>query len=273
MRTCRAPTSCCLLATYLLTVGCSGQPTDDAAEQDTSPATAAAKDDEEPTDTAAAMLIEPALLAGQLDDPDLRILDTRSAEDYTAGHIPGAVRVDVAAWKDQAFANRGFHDTGAWTTLVGRLGIGSDSQVVVYGDQPTDTSRIWWTLKYVGVDRAAILNGGWSFWNAEHRPIYQDVPDVAPVKFTPRLQADRLMEINELKRSIGSADITVVDTRSDDEYTGQVARGPRGGHIPGATHLEWSQLLAEDGRFKSKDQLRRLFQEHGIEPEKLACTY
>jgi thiosulfate/3-mercaptopyruvate sulfurtransferase len=95
---------------------------------------------------------------------------------------------------------------------------------------------------------------------------------VEAVKFEPKFQADRLEEIDALKKGVGSGAVTVVDTRSRDEFTGKDIRGKRGGHIPGAKHLEWKELLAEDGRFKSPEQLRALFRQRGIVPEQTAVT-
>ena len=219
------------------------------------------------------MLIEPEELAEQLAQQQVRILDVRSADAYAEGHIPGAVRVDVGAWKKQAFEENGFHDAEAWAALIGSPGISRDSRVVVYSDRLTDASRVWWTLKYVGVKSAAILNGGWQVWIAEERPIDQAIPDVTATEFEPQFQSARLMEIDELKENLESRVVTLVDTRSEAEFTGQEVRGPRGGHIPGAIHLEWKELLQEDGRFKTVKELHTLFKQHGIEPDHTACTY
>jgi thiosulfate/3-mercaptopyruvate sulfurtransferase len=92
------------------------------------------------------------------------------------------------------------------------------------------------------------------------------------VKFQPKFQADRLEEADSLKKALGTGTITLVDARSRKEFTGQEVRGKRGGHIPGAKHLEWKDLLAADGRFHSPEQLRGLFQQRGIHPEKTAVT-
>jgi thiosulfate/3-mercaptopyruvate sulfurtransferase len=92
------------------------------------------------------------------------------------------------------------------------------------------------------------------------------------VKFEPKFQADRLEEIDALKKSMKSGKVTVVDARSTEEFTGKDVRGKRAGHIPGAKHLEWKELLADDGRFKSPEQLRELFRKRGIYPEQTAVT-
>jgi thiosulfate/3-mercaptopyruvate sulfurtransferase len=218
------------------------------------------------------MLIEPGELQKKLKQLGLRILDTRAQAEYAKGHVPGAVWVDVKGWQDLGKKEGGFHDAKAWGEKVGQLGIKQDSQVVVYGSAPTDTARIWWTVKYVGVPDVMILNGGWQLWVKEKSPVEDTVTKVEAVKFEPKFQADRLEEIDSLKKSVKDGKVTVVDTRSTDEYTGKEVRGKRGGHIPGAKHLEWKELLAEDGRFKTPEQSRALFKQRGIEPEQTAVT-
>jgi thiosulfate/3-mercaptopyruvate sulfurtransferase len=218
------------------------------------------------------MLIQPEQLQKDLKRPGLRVLDTRPQADYARGHIPGAVRVDVKGWQDLGKKDGGFRDAEAWGRKVGELGLDHDSPVVVYGSALTDTARIWWTLKYLGLEHVAILDGGWALWSKEGRPSETSAPAVAAVKFQPRFQADRLEEIGSLKKGIGAGAVTVVDTRSRDEFTGREVRGKRGGHIPGAKHLEWKDLIAEDGRFKPLEQLRALFRERGIDPGQTAVT-
>jgi thiosulfate/3-mercaptopyruvate sulfurtransferase len=218
------------------------------------------------------MLIEPAQLQKELNKPGLSILDSRRQADYARSHIPGAVRVDVKSWQQLGSREGGFHDAKAWSKEVGRLGIGSDNPVVVYGSSLPDTARVWWTLKYLGLRNVAVLDGGWQLWSKENLATDASSPTIEPVNFEPKFQADRLEEIDALKKSLGSDKITVVDTRSADEFTGREVRGKRGGHIPTAKHLEWKELLAMDGRFKSPEELRRLFGQRGIQPDRTAIT-
>ncbi len=219
------------------------------------------------------LLIEPAELEGQLQRERLRIIDTRSMDRYEQGHIPGAVRVDVASWKELGTTKGGFQNAKAWGQKVRRLGINADSEIVVYGDGLTSTARIWWTLKYLGLKEVKILNGGWNVWVNEKRPSSSVLPRVTSTKFVPQFQADRLEEIDSLKKSLRTSKVTIVDTRSEGEYTGRVVRGKRGGHIPGATHLEWKEVLAADGRFKPVAELQKLFRERGILPEETVVSY
>jgi thiosulfate/3-mercaptopyruvate sulfurtransferase len=221
---------------------------------------------------AGSMLVQAEELRLALTRPGVRILDTRSADAYAKGHVPGAVRVEAKDWQKLATREGGVTDGPAWAELVGRLGLAPGTRVVVYGASLTDTARVWWTLKYLGLANVAILDGGWDRWVKLQLPSDTAIPTIASTPFEPKFQADRLAEIEPLKASVDNGDVTVVDARSLKEFTGEDARGPRGGHIPGAKHLEWKELLAEDGRFKSPEQLRTLFRRRGIEPEQTAVT-
>jgi thiosulfate/3-mercaptopyruvate sulfurtransferase len=218
------------------------------------------------------MLTQPEELAKKLQEPGLRVLDCRAQSDYQKGHVPGAVWVDVKAWQRLHARDGGLHDARAWSQQVGALGIGKDSVVVVYGGSLPDAARVWWTLKYVGVANVMLLDGGWELWSKRKGPTETESPSVAPAHFEPAFQADRLEEIDALKRSMQSGKVTVVDARSTKEFAGDEVRGKRGGHIAGAKHLDWKELLAEDGRFRSLEQLRELFRRRGIELDRTVVT-
>src|SRR5262249_2464809 len=165
------------------------------------------------------------------------------AADYSKGHIPGALWVNVKSWQELGKKEGSFQDAKAWGKEIGALGIAHDTQVVVYGSSLPDTARVWWILMYLGVQKVTVLNGGWELWTKEKRPTDTDVLKLTGVKFEPKFQTDRLEEIDSLKKSVSAGKVTVVDTRTADEFTGKEVRGKRGGHIPGAKHLEWKELL------------------------------
>jgi thiosulfate/3-mercaptopyruvate sulfurtransferase len=213
----------------------------------------------------ASILVEPDELEKHLNDKNLRVLDMRSQNEYAKGHIPGALRVDVGDWKKLATSDLGLHDAKGWTEKVSPLGLRKGMHVVIYGSRLSDTARIWWLLKYVGVKNASILNGGWEWWIKKDRPIETSTPRIAATEFKPDFQADRLEKIGSLKKSLKSLTVKVVDTRSIGEFSG--------GRIPGSAHLEWKELIAEDGRFKTKTQLQQLFRQRGIVPSKTAVCY
>ena len=193
------------------------------------------------------LLVEPAQLQELLSDENTKILDVRSETEYAMAHVPGAVRVDLAAWKAQALENdgAGLKDKAAWEKLIRAHGIKDLDQVVVYADANalTSAARIWWTLKYLGVERAGILNGGWQNWTKSQGKTSTEAPDVKPGDFSVEFQADRLAHAESLKDADKSSDTQIVDARSQSEVDA--------GIIPGAVPLEWVHLQYGDGRMKS----------------------
>jgi thiosulfate/3-mercaptopyruvate sulfurtransferase len=219
-----------------------------------------------------AMLVSVELLQEQLDNSSVRILDVRSQAEYDAGHILFAVLIDANAWTSLTLKDggAGLHDQTAWSTAVGEIGVDGATQVVVYSSSPTSAARIWWILKYVGVEKVGILDGGWNAWKASDAETSMETPDLEPLEFEARFQDDRLSLIGDLEESHSSDDIVVVDARSADEYLGE---GISRGRIPGAVLLEWKDLLTEAGRYKPKDELIKLFELHRITPEKTVITH
>lgn len=209
------------------------------------------------------MLIDADQLQMKLGDKTLRVIDTRSQENYEKGHVPGAVRVDVADWKSLVASPNGLRDTKEWAKKIGELGLAEDSHVVVYGDKLSNTARVWWLLKYVGVSKASILDGGWQYWLETGKATETNTSTMSATLFKPNFQKDRLEEIDSLKQSLES--VTVIDTRSSEEFAA--------GHIGAATRIEWKELVADDGRFKTKTELQRLFRENNVLPAHTTVCY
>jgi thiosulfate/3-mercaptopyruvate sulfurtransferase len=198
--------------------------------------------------------------------PDfLAIVDVRPRSVYELGHIPKAVHVDADEWQQSSIAPGGLQDAEAWSERIGKLGINRVTYVVVYGDQPQNAARVWWTLKYLGVANAAILDGGWKHWLAARGDVTAHIPPSGDTRPPVLFQRERLAEIADLKRTHKSPNIKVIDARSQEEF--------EKGRIPGAVHIEWKELLAPDGRFKSAKVLKTLFREHGINDSKTMVTY
>ncbi len=220
------------------------------------------------------MLLQPERLAKPEVADRFVILDVRSSEAYEAGHIPGAIRVDPNQWKD-AFGDGS--DAEGWSKRIGDLGIGADSSVVVYDDSAAkDAARIWWILRYWGVRDARLLNGGWKTWKAEGLPVTAEVPaPPTPAAFEAAPVKRRLAAKDEVLKSIHDHRFQIIDSRSEDEFCGiDLQKNLRGGAIPGAKHLDWVNLVdQETHRFKSPDELKKLFDEAGIDPGKPTASH
>jgi thiosulfate/3-mercaptopyruvate sulfurtransferase len=192
------------------------------------------------------------------------ILDVRKLNEYKRGHILNASWVDAGDWA-KAFASH--REESAWAPRLGKLGIDTENTVFVYGDPATpDAARIWWILRYWGVRDARILNGGWPAWVKAGQGLTTEVkkPTAKEPKLVP--EPDRLAVKEQMLKWVGGRAVQILDTRSRAEYCGTKEMAKRSGAIPGATHLEWVEVLdPQTHKFKGPNELLKLFQEKGID--------
>lgn len=130
-------------------------------------------------------------------------------------------------------------------------------------------------MEYLGHSKVRLLDGDWQSWSAAGGPSETEVPEVAEARFVPHFQPDRLAEIDQVKQWVAGSDMAIMDARTEGEYTGSTIHkgNPRGGHVPGAIHLNWEDLRTADGRFKKPGQLRAMFEELGLKPDEPVVTY
>jgi thiosulfate/3-mercaptopyruvate sulfurtransferase len=220
------------------------------------------------------LLVEPANLAKLAEAPKraVRVLDARPQAQYQDGHVPGAAWVDAAAWA-KAFAAG--QDKAEWTKPIAALGIGPDYTVVVYDDNLSkDAARIWYILRYWGFEDVRLLNGGWKGWLAAGGKPDKAAPAADKIQIELKAAPERLTSKSQLLDLLEGKPPQIVDARSEGEFCGTQETAKRNGAIPGALHLEWSDTLDKDtGKFKSADELAKLFEKAGIDPAKPAVTY
>ncbi len=225
-------------------------------------------------------LVSTAWLEEHLTDPDLRIVEVCSRNDdetYRAGHIPGAL---FLYWKSACWheTDRDFISPAAMAKLFGRLGVGPQSTVVLYGDPVQYGSYAFWAFTMAGHKNLKLLDGGRKKWIAEKRPLSQDVPKFPPVAYPAPPAGPTSMRVgrDNVRNHLRAPERLLIDLRSPEEYSGErvsdysfkVDHGAeRTGRIPGAVHLYFRDLLNEDDSFKSPDQLRRAFDAAGIAPD------
>ena len=223
------------------------------------------------------LLVEPAeLLAAKAESLPV-ILDARSQQRFAVGHIVGARWVDAGDWA-KTFGNG--DDTADWSEKIGDLGIDGRTPIVVYDDNLNrDAARVWWILRYWGVPDVRLLNGGWTSWGkqdgADKNTTASAIVNHVPVTFEATPIATRLATKDQLLALLRGNGAQVIDARSEREFCGiDALTNRRGGAIPGAKHLEWSDLLdKESGRFKSADELRQSFRDAGIDPLQPSVTH
>ncbi|MGA2618130.1 MAG: sulfurtransferase [Thermoguttaceae bacterium] len=220
------------------------------------------------------LLLEPTALAKPEIGKQFVVLDARARKAFDENRVPGARWVDAVAWA-KAFGSG--KDAEAWSRRIGSLGIDRDSKVVVYDSSSSkDAARIWWILRYWGVEEVRLLNAGWTGWKAAGLPLEADEPQTpTPRTFQATPQSKRLATKGQLLAALKDKSLQIVDARSDAEFCGiDKQKNKRAGAIPGAKHLEWIDLIdKKTQRFKSADQLRTLFREAGVELESPTATH
>lgn len=224
---------------------------------------------------AAQPLVSVAWLKQHRADPNLFVLDIRSAIDgggaeaYAKGHIPGAVHSDYdkAGWRVTRDSVPFMLPTVAQLEkLIGELGIDEDKHVVVVpaGVHQTDFSsaaRVYWTLKVVGLERVSILDGGYATWAADPaNPVETKANPPSPTIFTVELNKAMIAELTDVQRVAQSGGATLVDARSASFFTGkekgQIAAY---GHIPGAVNLDSASFYDEaSNRLKPRAELANI---------------
>jgi len=214
-------------------------------------------------------LVSPEWLHKHADDPDLRIIDFRwyltgrmGRDAYLAGHIPGAVFVDLDAVTGTGPGRHPLPTRQQFQDEMRRAGVGASTKVVAYDDAGGSiAARLWFLLGWFGHDAQAVLDGGLQAWG---QPLDDLIPSVDAGNFHAR-QPDR-SRILDFEAVRHLREVPLLDARAGERYRGEMEPvDPKAGHIPGAVSAPWMQNLGPDGRFKSPAELREHFAGLGVE--------
>jgi thiosulfate/3-mercaptopyruvate sulfurtransferase len=224
------------------------------------------------------VLVGTVWVADHIDDPTLRLVDVSSKlEVYEAGHLPSAVyvgwRMDLTNPEDPV---KDQMPTRAQAeALWSRLGIGEGDTVVLYDDRDSlFAARAFWILKTYGHKDVRILDGGRKKWAAEGRLITREKHRRPASQYTAD-EADTTVRATEdhILARLGNRRTLMLDTRSKEEYVGTDLHAARGGHIPGAVLVEWTEAVNPDGTFKGIADLQALYEAAGVSEGREVVTY
>ena len=228
-------------------------------------------------------LVDTSWVASHLNDPAVRIVE--SDEDYllyNSGHISNAAKVDWFTTLQHP-VRRDFLSKADFEKLCGELGIQNDTTIVFYGDKSNwFATYALWLFQYYGHDNVKIMNGGRTKWVQEKRPLTKEVPTFPRTDYKAKDPNPRLRALREQVFQHIDGKKPLVDVRSPKEYSGELLHMPnypqegatRGGHIPGAVNIPWSQAVNEaDSTFKTADELRALYAGKGITPDGEVIAY
>jgi thiosulfate/3-mercaptopyruvate sulfurtransferase len=223
-------------------------------------------------------LVSAAWLREHLDDPDVVVIDTTvliesdgsgnmlsvsGRENYEAGHIPGAVFGDLLgdlSDPDSEF-NFAVPPPEQFAAAMGALGVGDDSRVVLYDSyNMVWAARVWWMLRWIGFDNAALLDGGLNAWTAGGGEISTGAVSPTAKTLTVELRPELIADQDEVRAGVGDESVVLIDALPEPHYRGEWAMYARPGHIPGAINVPTTALFDESGRFRSHDELDALFE-------------
>ncbi len=228
-------------------------------------------------------LVDTQWVADHGSDANVRLVEVDvDTMAYEQGHIAGAVAWN---WRSQLQDNvsRDIVSQSEMEGLLGQSGIDNDTTVILYGDN-NNWFAAWafWQMKYYGHKDVRLMNGGRAKWVSEDRPLTTDVPSPAAKSYSAGVPDESIRAYREqVLSAVQSGNIALVDVRSPAEYSGELLApenlpqegSQRGGHIPGAANVPWATAVAEDGTFKSADELADIYGGRGVDGGKETIAY
>ena len=220
-------------------------------------------------------LISTQIAQDNLNNPKWRYFDCRyeltapekKKAEYSVSHIPGALYVhlsqDLAA--THVAGKTGRHPLPSIDDIAVKfsaMGIDSSIQVAVYDDAGgAHAARLWWILRWLGHDAVTVIDGGWSSWIKEERPVSSDVLIVEKKEFIALPRHSWTVTADEILKYLNNPEGCVLDARSAQRFLGENEKlDPVAGHIPGAHSAPFTDNLDENGNWKSRSDLRQKFE-------------
>jgi thiosulfate/3-mercaptopyruvate sulfurtransferase len=229
------------------------------------------------------VLVTTDWLAEHLNDDGVVVAEVDENPDlYDEGHIAGAVKLH---WRDdlQDPVERDLVDKPTFERLLSERGIANDTTLVLYGDKNNwFAAYAYWYLKIYGHGDVRILDGGRQKWADEGREFTTETPQPRQADYEANERDESIRTYRDSVRAqIGEQSKALVDVRSPQEYAGELIAPPgyeqegaqRAGHIPTAASIPWATAVRDDGTFKSADELRELYEDKGVTPEKEVTAY
>jgi thiosulfate/3-mercaptopyruvate sulfurtransferase len=227
------------------------------------------------------VLVDADWVESHLDDDKVVLVEVdEDTAAYDKNHIKGAVRLD---WKKdlQDPVRRDFVNKDQFESLLSERGIANDDTVVLYGGNNNwFAAYAYWYFKLYGHGDVKLLDGGRKKWELDSRELVDGAVQRASTSYTASEQDKSIRAFrDEIEAAIGQQNL--VDVRSPDEFAGRLAapahlpqeQAQRNGHIPTAKNIPWSQTANDDGTFKSDDELKKLYEDKGVDFSKDTIAY
>jgi thiosulfate/3-mercaptopyruvate sulfurtransferase len=238
-------------------------------------------------DSRSPLLVSTGWLADHLGDLEVVVVDARLTPvgvkpkpdpkaQFLAGHIPGAVFFDIDAFSDiETDLPHMLPSAEVFSRLAGQLGIRNHMRIIVYdGYTLFSAPRVWWTFKIFGAREVFILDGGLKAWTSEGRSLETGVVRRAPEEFSATLNQAEVRDFQKVLSALRDGESQILDARASERFNGLAAeprQGLKSGHMPGSINIPYTELL-QNGRLKSSNQLRELFDQKQIDVHRPIVT-
>jgi thiosulfate/3-mercaptopyruvate sulfurtransferase len=222
-----------------------------------------------------------ALIAGADGRGGPLVVDVRTdVGAYLRAHLPGAVYLNTEALRSPAAGVPNLVlPAESYRTLFTRLGARMDAPVIIYASgeaRNIDATYVAWILAGFGHPSVSVLDGGFMKWETEGRPTTRAYPAIDTVPFAGRAFAIERATLDDVRASLGTGSLLLVDARAHDQYVGDAGAQMRRGHIPGAINHYWANDLVDSGfarTWKDREALRASYAAQGITPDKNIVVY
>jgi thiosulfate/3-mercaptopyruvate sulfurtransferase len=227
------------------------------------------------------VLVDADWVEAHLDDPSIVLVEVdEDVSAYDGGHIKGAVRMDWTT-ELQAPFERDVVDKPGFEKLLSGKGISNDDTVVLYGGNNNwFAAYAYWEFKLYGHQNVKLLDGGRKKWELDGRELVKDVPERPATQYVAQEQDASIRAFrDEVVASIGAKNL--IDVRSPDEFSGKIKapahlpqeQSQKAGHVPTAINIPWSKAAADDGTFRSDEELTKLYEGAGLDKGKSTIAY
>ncbi len=205
------------------------------------------------------MIISTTNLNSILNNSNIVIIDTRSFKEYSEGHIPRAVNLDLFAFHWIDTTKEGIENFNRQIEMLfSFVGITPEKKVVFYDEvSGMLAARGVWMLMYFSHPDVSILDGGMKKWKQENLPLETKLNSFKPAKFSGKINPEIISGFEYLNDNLNH--LKILDARSQGEFNGSVIRAAQTGHIPHAINIDWNLNLNEDGTFKNDEELSKLY--------------
>lgn len=221
------------------------------------------------------LLTTAADLEKKLGRAGLCLIDVRPAEKFAQGHIPGAIHFDLFGL---SLVDTSPAPLKAFMSMISHLlemrGVNLEKEVIFYEDNSgMRAARGLWFSEYFGHRNVHLLDGGIQAWREAGYAVTTEAVSPKAAQFKTAERRELLAAAEDVLHSLNKKTICIVDTRSDDEYMGRNIRAARGGAIPGAVHLEWTNNLDSKGKYKPAAELKEMYRSLGVTSDKEVIPY